>query len=56
MSMLLMKKRIKLIIELGRIRFLSGGFFLYTMGVLLAIDYIKKKFNNINLILLIRSL
>lgn len=33
-----MKKKIKLIIELGRLRFLAGGFFLYTMGILLAIN------------------
>ena len=32
-----MKEKIKLIIELGRLNFLAGGFFLYTMGVLLAI-------------------
>ena len=32
-----MNKRLKLIIELGRLRFLFGGFFLYTLGVLLAI-------------------
>ncbi|UCB59023.1 MAG: prenyltransferase [Thermoplasmatales archaeon] len=33
-----MIKKIKLIIALGRLRFLAGGFFLYTMGVLLAIN------------------
>jgi len=32
-----MNKKLKNIIELGRFRFLAGGFFLYTMGVLLAI-------------------
>jgi 1,4-dihydroxy-2-naphthoate octaprenyltransferase len=32
-----MNKNLKTIIKLGRLRFLAGGFFLYTMGVLLAI-------------------
>jgi len=32
-----MKEKIKYIIELGRFHFLAGGFFLYTMGVFLAI-------------------
>jgi len=32
-----MKEKLKLIIKLGRLNFLAGGFFLYTMGVLLAI-------------------
>jgi len=32
-----MKDKIKLIIELGRFRFLAGGFFLYTMGCFLAV-------------------
>lgn len=32
-----MKNKLKLIIGLGRFRFLVGGFFLYTMGVFLAI-------------------
>jgi 1,4-dihydroxy-2-naphthoate octaprenyltransferase len=32
-----MNEKIKLIIQLGRLRFLVGGFFLYIMGVLLAI-------------------
>ena len=32
-----MKEKLKLLIKLGRLRFLAGGFFLYTMGVLLAI-------------------
>jgi len=32
-----MKEKIKLIIELGRLNFLAAGFFLYVLGVLLAI-------------------
>jgi len=32
-----MNKKIKLLIELGRFRFLFGGFFLYILGVLLAL-------------------
>jgi len=32
-----MNEKLKLIIELGRFRFLFGGFFLYTMGVFLAV-------------------
>jgi len=34
-----MNKKIKDIIELARLRFLAGGFLLYTLGVLLALNY-----------------